>query len=115
MGCARTARRDPEAERHRGQRSLFRAGVPVADGVAAHGRVAGGSARRDRPAEHSRHDRRTSELAPASADDARPDRLQGRSRSLEGGDPGTKLGGGALTSGFVRLARHCPQRSKIMR
>ncbi|MHC2845272.1 4-alpha-glucanotransferase [Bradyrhizobium diazoefficiens] len=48
-----------------------------------------GSARRDRPAQHSRHDRRASELAAAPACHARQDRLEGRSHGLESGDAGT--------------------------
>ena len=79
LECARRARPDPASERHQRQRSLFGAQFPVAHAVAAARGVDGGPARRDRPAQHSRHDRRASELAPASAGCARQDR---RRRSI---------------------------------
>src|SRR6266702_1334438 len=104
LGCARPARRDPAPERHQRQRSLFGARLPVAHAVAAVGGVAGRSARRDRPAQHSRHDRRASELAPASAGRARQDRRQGRPCVLEGRYAGTFLARRELIRrGFPRV------------
>ena len=92
----------------------MRRGISGADHVPAAGDLAGGSARRGRPAQHSRHGRRTSELAAAAAavrstrsrrrsilQRCRPRRANGRARRTE-------------QTGIVRVGdrRICPCRDR---